>query len=55
LTPAALKHDPEKWPPVFGKIMRKRQAKAKFRINLKSFRFSALIAAVLATMRKDVE
>jgi hypothetical protein len=37
------------------KIMRKRQAKAKFRINLKSFRFSALIAAVLATMRKDVE
>jgi len=36
--------------------MLKQQAKAKYRIHLKSFRFSVLIAAVLATMRKkDVE
>jgi hypothetical protein len=38
-----LKHDPEKWIPVFGKDHAQRQAKAKYRINLKSFRFSALL------------
>jgi hypothetical protein len=35
-----LEHDPEKWIPVSEKIMLKQQAKAKYRIHSKSFRFS---------------
>jgi hypothetical protein len=35
--------------------MLKQQAKARYRINLKSFRFSALTAAVLAAIDKDIE
>ena len=32
-------HDPEKWVPVFGKIMLEEHANAKCRVNLKSFRY----------------
>jgi hypothetical protein len=35
-----LKHDPEKWTPVFGKDHAQSTAKAKCRINPKSSRFS---------------
>src|SRR6516162_9013364 len=37
-----LKHDPEKWLPVFGKDHAQTKANAKYRINLKSFRFGTL-------------
>jgi hypothetical protein len=36
-----LERDPEKWGPVFRKIMLQQQAEAKCRVNIKSSRFSA--------------
>jgi hypothetical protein len=44
-----LKHDPEKWTLVFGKDHAQTTAKAKYRINLKSFR--ALVRASLHQTR----
>jgi hypothetical protein len=40
LQASRLKHDPEKWVPVFGKDHAQTTTKAKGRFNLKPFRFS---------------